>query len=560
MSLRLLLLIILAAMLSPVVVAKDVQMPGPAKFGDDHDDPRTAYPAVPRPSTRACTIEIVDHGFNSFEPARGHVDAPAACPGPWQRIVLEMDGDVAGRQYDRMGYLQIGGATVFRTSSPEPSREGIRWHVEKDLTGYAPLLSRPQSLEMQLGNVVNDTYTGIFNIRMRLVFYPADRAHPAAATADLVAPLEDVREVGTETLGRLSIPANTERLMLEVYATGSGGGCEEFWYDAAPPEPGIGEYWCKGPQGPYREVQVLVDGRVAGIAAPYPHIYTGGWSNPYLWYVIPAPRAFDIRPLRFELTPFVGALNDGKAHDIRMRVSGVPEGGKGWALNPVVHVWRDAGSSSTTGKLLEATLEPLALANAHNGSGGRHYLQTRGRSVFTARGELQTSHGRIETTVERRLDSELDHRWSDDDTHDGLRAQWNDREVVARRIGEGPLLAETQDRQFGIEGAIDTVKVSDKPRLTTTLTLHDDSEVRSSEDERVSAWSETRDRFDGSASYTGDVPRAERNATGHSRQEYFARDQNGKCERRVLRNRNGRIIEDASGCRMDSASLKQSTR
>ena len=42
---------------------------------------------------------------------------------------------------------------------------------------------------------------------------------------------------------------------------------------------------------------MLLDGKVAGIAAPYPHIYTGGWSNPFLWYAQPAPRAFDIQPI-----------------------------------------------------------------------------------------------------------------------------------------------------------------------------------------------------------------------------------------------------------------------
>ena len=546
MSLRILLPLTLA-LTAPLTTMAAVT-PAPEKFGDAHDDPRIANPTVPRPGTRACTIQIVDHGFDSFEPARGRIDAPATCPGPWQRIVLEMDGEVAGRQYDRMGYLQIGGATVFRTSSPEPSREGIRWHVEKDLTDYAPLLSQPQPLEMHLGNVVNETYTGIFKVKARLVFYPADRAHPAAATADIVAPLADVREVGTETVGKLSLPANAERLLLEVYATGSGGGCEEFWYDAAPPDPAIGEYWCKAPQGPYREVQVLVDGRVAGIAAPYPHIYTGGWSNPYLWYVIPAPRAFDIRPLRFELTPFVGALNDGKAHEVRLRVAGVPEGGKGWALNPVVHVWRDAGSSATQGKLLEATLDAPLLENKLQNGDGRHHLRTRGQSRLVARGVLQTSHGSVKTSVERHLDSELDHYWSDDDAHDGLRANWIDREVVARRTNNGPLLAETHDSRFGIEGAIDIVKVNGKPRLTTTLTLNDDSELRQSEDERVTAWNEKRDRFDGSASYTGDVPRSERNATGHSRQELLQRDSNGDCQRRILRSRNGRFVEDLRGC------------
>jgi Peptide N-acetyl-beta-D-glucosaminyl asparaginase amidase A. len=518
----------------------------PEQFGTDHDDPRTAYPPVPRPPTPACRVDIVDHGFDSFEPARGTIDAAKTCPGPWQRIVLEMDGQVKGRQYDRIGHLEVGGVTVFRTSSPEPSREGIAWHVEKDLGDYAALFQREQPLQMHLGNVVDETYTGIFRIKARIAFYRADAARSAVAAADIVAPLDGSHQDGPDTVGAFTLPANAERLVAEVYATGSGGGCEEFWYFATP----VDGYWCQSAQGPYREVQVLVDGRVAGIAAPYPHIYTGGWSNPFLWYAIPAPRAFDIRPIRFELTPFIGAINDGKPHELRLRVLGVPEGSKGWALHPNVQVWRDSGGAQTRGKLLEARLDPLDLANPVTlDGGGNGTLAARARHAFTARGVLQTSRGRIDTTVARVLDASNQHRWSkQEDGDDHLRAEWSDLETITLRTGSRAPQVNKQTLRFGLDGGISTSKADGKPRLTTTLIIHDDADRRRGEGTAVAAWSETRDRFDGSAAYTAGVPREQRRATAHSRQQYQQRDHSGACYRRAISSRNGRFAADAVGC------------
>jgi hypothetical protein len=140
-----------------------------------------------------------------------------------------------------------------------------------------PLLRTPQPVVMELGNVVDDTYTGILDITVTLNFYT--------------------------TGATLPLP-NTTRLLGEMYVTGFGGGCEEFWDTSAPAETG---YSC--PDGsPYREVDVSIDGKPAGVALPYPYIHTGGWSNPYSSR---APRAFDIKPLSYDLTPFAGLLTDG---------------------------------------------------------------------------------------------------------------------------------------------------------------------------------------------------------------------------------------------------------
>ena len=538
------LLLLSALCLPPVAFAADP----PTEFGSDHDDPRTAYPAVPRPQTPACSIAIVDHGFTSFDPATATFDATKSCPGPWHKIVLELDGEVKGRQYDRIGHIAIGGVTVLRTSSPEPSRDGIAWHVEKDVSAYAPLFAAGvQPVEMHLGNVVNETYTGIFQIKAKLLFYRADARHPAAKTADSVAPLAGLHEDGMDKVGTLTLPANAERLVTEVHATGSGGGCEEFWYFAAPDA--AKDYWCKAPQGPYREVQVLIDGVVAGIAAPYPHIYTGGCSNPFLWYAIPAPRTFDMRPLRFELTPFIGAINDGKPHEIRLKVLGVPAGKEGWALQPSVQVWRDAGSKRTQGRLLKTDLSALELSHPlEAGSDGDTRLTVRARRGFAASGELRTSHGVVVTRVERMLGLDVEHAWTaEEDGNDRLRAEWTDGESIERSSDRQAGQVALTTLRYSLDGGIATAMENGNPRLTTTLRIRDDAEVR---DEAAGkpTWRESHDVFEGGASYTAKVPREQRRATASTRQEYRYRDDTGACFARVITANNGRFAPDVEGC------------
>ena len=115
----------------------------PTEFGTDWDDPRTAGPPVAVPPTHSCTERIVDHQFVNFDIYKNTYTPPAACAGPWAKVVLRMSGAVAGRQFDRLGWLTIGGVTVFKPSTPEPSPDGIKWSVEKDVTGYSSLLRAP---------------------------------------------------------------------------------------------------------------------------------------------------------------------------------------------------------------------------------------------------------------------------------------------------------------------------------------------------------------------------------------------------------------------------------
>ena len=117
--------------------------------------------------------------------------------------MLRLDGKVKGRQYDRLGYLHVGGVEVLRTSTPEPSADGIAWNVEKDVTRYSDTFRSAQPVEMLIGNAVDDTYTGVIDVKVTLTFYAADGRTAPAAAPDKVLPL-DTAQVTT--------PRNSERL------------------------------------------------------------------------------------------------------------------------------------------------------------------------------------------------------------------------------------------------------------------------------------------------------------------------------------------------------------
>jgi hypothetical protein len=482
----------------------------PAEFGTDWDDPRTAGPPVDKPPTRSCTVRIVDHKFAGWDPYQSSYQPPTACRGPWAKVVLHLDGAVAGRQYDRLGSLTIGDVTVFKTSTPEPSVEGIRWSVEKDLTGYAPLLRDPHPVTMMLGNTVDDTYTGVLDIQVSLTFYVASRGHPApAGTASDVLTLGSPAVVGADLTGTVTVPRNTERLVAEVYATGSGGGCEEFWYLTSPASTG---YSCPG-DSPYREVQVVLDGRVAGIAAPFPHVYTGGWSNPFLWYVLPAPRAFDVKPLAYDLSPYLGLLTDGVAHQVTIRVVGVPAGLPGWDTPVDFLAWRDPHARQVTGGLVADHLG--ALTNDVTVAPERT-VTTKAAHTFDAVGYVRTSHGVVTTAVHRRLGDDSVHTWGDGENPDALKATWTDESWVV----SGPRVAH-DSACYSIDGSI---TVSPDNRLTTTITMTD-------------AGTGYRDTYRGEASFTLGVPREQRHATGTSEERYRA----GRYDR-TIRTVNGFVV------------------
>ncbi|MEV6523600.1 peptide-N4-asparagine amidase [Longispora sp. NPDC051575] len=501
------LLMIMSAVLALGMSGTAAYAAPPGEFGTDWDDPTTATPAIERPAGPSCTVRVVTHKFVNFDPYTSTYQPPAGCAGDWGKVVLDLHGAVKGRQFDRLGAMSMGGVTIFKTSTPEPSADGIEWKVEKDVTAYSALFRSPQPVWMLIGNVVNETYTGILDITVDLTFYAAGKAKNPAHT---VQPLADPHREGTDQVGTVTLPRSTERLVAEVYATGSGGGCEEFWYSVAPAD---AAYSCAYGSGPYREVQVLVDGKLAGIAAPYPHIYTGGWGNPFLWYAVPAPRAFDVRPLTYDLGPFIGQLTDGQPHRLAVRVVGVPEGQSGWDVPTNVLSWQ--GSAPVTGSVTSVNDYPVK--NVVTAADKKVTVSAGHR--FAATGVLNTSRGQVTTSVDQTVTNDSTHTWTDGENHDELVASWSDQSIVTR-LGVDPSVVRDSKR-FSINGYTD---VNEANRLVTKMNLLDAATVMTVGPGGVS-WLRLDDSFVGEAGYTLGVPRPDRHATCVSQQTYKLNNQ-----------------------------------
>ena len=162
----------------------------PAAAGNEvnYQDPLTAAQPIARPPTASCSVTVMqDFAFNSSVGQgvfNGTLTPPAACPGPWSKIVLDFTGSVAGRQFDRLMNVWVGGAEVFQSSTPEPDPDGITWHVEHDATAYSSLFQQTEPIKIELQNYVVGIYTGVIYGSLKVTYYQASAGYPAPAHAD----------------------------------------------------------------------------------------------------------------------------------------------------------------------------------------------------------------------------------------------------------------------------------------------------------------------------------------------------------------------------------------
>ncbi|MGB9121356.1 MAG: peptide-N4-asparagine amidase, partial [Candidatus Angelobacter sp.] len=150
----------------------------------------TADPPIARPDTTPCVVTLFNNfAFADFSPKP--FSFTSACPGPWAKVVLNADFSIqAGRQFDRTAEIWIGGVNVYFGTTSEPSRTVARsWHIERDLTDYSALFNSAQNGRVDLGNLVNSTFTSTLFGTATIQFYPLARHEDAPRTADLVLPL-----------------------------------------------------------------------------------------------------------------------------------------------------------------------------------------------------------------------------------------------------------------------------------------------------------------------------------------------------------------------------------
>lgn len=156
-------------------------------------------------------------------------------------------------------------------------------------------------------------------------------------------------------------PRNVARAVFSLSATGQVN--EEFWWSNVL-QSNVATYQASANQSlpgysPFREVQVYIDGQLAGVQWPFPVVFTGGVS-PSFWTPMVGTDAFDLKETEIDISPWLGVLCDGKSHNFSMNVVGLDDDGgtsaklstgvgSNWQLTGKVFIWLDTNGSVTTG-------------------------------------------------------------------------------------------------------------------------------------------------------------------------------------------------------------------
>ena len=390
--------------------AQVVVVPPTPQIGSSN--PITAEPPVSRPATTPCVVPLFQNlEFADFTPKSFSYTPPAACPGPWAKVVFTADFTVtAGRQFDRTAAFYLGHASIYYGTTAEPRAAlSPSWHVERDVTDLTSLFESAQTGEANIGNFVGVsggvTYNGLIFANAALEFYPASWKAPAPITPDIVVPVNgsggDAGTLNTTTdqiTQTLNLPKNVERVFLDVIAQSQSN--DEFWYFCVPNDQTSNLESCGNTA--FRETEIWIDGKPAGVAPVYPWIYTGG-IDPYLWEPIPGIQTLEFRPYRVNLTPFAGVLSDGNPHIVAVSVFNADSY---FLATANLLVFEDHGTSTVTGGIISNTLvepDPVVTENITAGAGPTYTgsVTVGSNRRFTISGWTNTSHGPVETTVDQ---------------------------------------------------------------------------------------------------------------------------------------------------------------
>ncbi|MBS0432070.1 MAG: peptide-N(4)-(N-acetyl-beta-glucosaminyl)asparagine amidase [Proteobacteria bacterium] len=406
---------LLAAAVLPLIAAAAAPPPpiiGPV-INIGEQGVATAEPLVPVPPTTPCVVQLytADSATGTFDDYSAHpfsYSPPAACTGPWYKVVFKADFNVtAGTQYDRTASVWLGGVNVYFGTTQEPGGSvSPSWHVERDVTGLAALFKTAQSGNAIVYNVYNSTYNGSITGSAELDFYPATPDYPAPKVADTVLSLgsdpvgnySTINTDGTPLSKTFTLPTNVERAFLDVIAQPQSG--DEFWYTCGP-EQYVSVTGCGGTG--FREAEITIDGGPAGFVPISPWIFTGG-IDPYLWRPVTGVQTLDFDPFTVDLTPFAGMLDDGNPHTIAVSVvTGDPafqNNGQYFSTSATLRLFQDARSSVVTGGLIgpvqDSGVHPVSKAG---NKGSVYDMNVASGHDFAARGYVDTSHGRVATAV-----------------------------------------------------------------------------------------------------------------------------------------------------------------
>ncbi|KAJ6630806.1 peptide-N4-(N-acetyl-beta-glucosaminyl)asparagine amidase A [Mycena sp. CBHHK59/15] len=328
-------------------------------------------PPVPQ-DTKQCTIQILQRDF-AFSFGLAEVvqyTPPTDCgsAGSWAGITLNFTVTSNGTQFDRLAIFTFQNVEIWRSSTPEPTTAGIIWTYLKDVTRYTPLFTKPGTFILQLDNIIETGLNGVYSTTLHATFFASSKQHPPAKQANTIIPLSTLSNTTGNDASvppsfsiNVTIPQNAVEIYAELYPSGNAN--EEFWYFNVANQ-FIGDISPGSPvqDGPFREVRLLVDGLVAGVAFPYPVIFTGGILPP-AWRPITSYGALDLPTYFLDLTPFVPILTDGKPHMFTIDVASAEVDQavtQNWFVSGLLQVVTDSSSKRTTGRIVSYNAEPFA--------------------------------------------------------------------------------------------------------------------------------------------------------------------------------------------------------
>ncbi|RCV25196.1 hypothetical protein SETIT_5G146800v2 [Setaria italica] len=387
------------------------------------DQPTTFFevdrPHRPPPgSFGPCSTLLLSHSFAytyNKPPATAAYTPPPCLAAAGSRAsaislaVLEWRATCRGVQFDRIFGVWLGGAELLRGCTAEPRQSGVEWTVSKDVTKYASLLTaRNSTLAVYLGNIVDQQYTGVYHAEVTLHLYfrhpPPAPPQPGLGPADVIVPISQSLPLNDGLwfqinngfdVGSASVVVRPTRSVYLSYHSD-----DEFWYTNTPRD-----------NGPFREVNVLIDGDIVGAVWPFPVVYTGG-INPLIWRPITGIGSFSLPSYDIELTAFLGKLLGGEEHEIAFQVTNAQDV---WFVDANLHLWLDPRCAATTAGVVSYDAPPLDTTIAFRPEGPRNefYYTTAFRHV-SASGWVQTaSYGRITAAWTQRLGYENTNRIQD---------------------------------------------------------------------------------------------------------------------------------------------------
>ncbi len=535
--------------------AQVVTVPATPMVGSSN--PVSAEPPVTRPSTTPCTVTLFDNlAFNDYAAMPLSYAPPAGCRGPWAKVVLTVDLTVsAGVQYDRTASFYLGNANIFYGTTAEPrSTLSPSWHVERDVTDLSAIFKTARTGDALIYNIVNSTYTGIIYGTAKLLFYPANFRNPAPVVPDVVTPVSGMNSpyeldtTASAVTATVTAPRNVAQAYLDVIAQSQSN--DEFWYFCVPNDVASELYSCGNTA--FRETEVTIDGKPAGVAPVYPWIYTGG-IDPFLWEPITGVQTLNFKPYRVDLTPFAGVLSDGAPHTVGVSVFNADSY---FLATANLLLYEDHGRNETGGGLIENTLSaaptPQVLENlqtdSSSGTTTGTVTVTSSRN-FTVKGYVNTSLGRVETTVQQTVnfDSAQTFNVGVNDIQNTVQTSTVNAKTTTQL---GPLVEVSEktisypltlDYSYVVNAngsAAQVVSVNQQDLESETQSLNGFPLLSSSVAEQVQA-SDTLD-FDANGNFTGAGPTK-------SSASYVAKDSLGNCYSESLTSANRVLTGVASG-------------